>query len=83
MPRPRKVPALAIGEIIERYRAGEPLYVIGLHAKVSACHVRRLLVGAGVELRTTAEINRSKGERRLPAWQRRLDALAKLGPPKD
>jgi hypothetical protein len=82
MARPRKVPAIGIAEIVERYHAGAPLYEIALRAKISSERVRALLVGAGVELRTVAEINRLKGEHRAEKWARKVEALSRLGPPK-
>jgi hypothetical protein len=82
MPRPRKLPAIPIAELADRYRSGEPLYELALRAKVSSERVRALLVGAGVELRTVAEINRMKGARRAETWARKVEALTRLGPPK-
>lgn len=79
----RKLPAIPVEELVERYGAGEPISDLSLRAKLPSPHVRRLLVGAGVELRTVAENNRLRAERRNQAWLKRIAAAGKLGSPKD
>jgi hypothetical protein len=51
MPRCLADPLLTVEEMIARYAAGQPLYLIAHAAGVSEGRVRRLLCGAGVEIR--------------------------------
>jgi DNA-binding NarL/FixJ family response regulator len=64
---PKKLPAIPVEDMVRRYLAGEPMFIIGLDAKMSDYLVRWYLVEAGVQIRPKGN---QKGERQKVLYRR-------------